>query len=451
MEGRTLVVTSSFRWWVGGGLVLVLFAGVMIGQSITRGPRSDLQSTSLALESAALGPVPEEVLASVEPLEIRRGETLEIALVEAGQDRRVVAEVVAVLRDWIDLRRIRPGDELLLYTSRKGEIQRLEYQRGPTERVILEAGEGTYHAYREEIPVETLIRKLVGTVEDNLYFSMGRAGGNAALVVEFADLFAWDFDFFTDTRRGDQFEILVEENRVNGERIGFGRILLGRYQPHKANDTLEAYYFAWNEGKEEGYYDAKGRSLRKFFLKSPLSFRRISSHFSHSRYHPILKKRRPHLGIDYAAPMGTPVVALGNGKISFAGWKGGYGRTVQVKHNRTYLTQYAHLARYAKGIKSGVRVKQGQTIGFVGSSGLSTGPHLDFRVRENGRWINPLHLKGGTSEPLPKPYRTDFARSVEELTDLMDSLQGGEATHLAVRLGEGSTVLMARLDTPGAP
>jgi murein DD-endopeptidase MepM/ murein hydrolase activator NlpD len=148
--------------------------------------------------------------------------------------------------------------------------------------------------------------------------------------------------------------------------------------------------------------------------------------------------------------MGTPVVALGNGRVQFAGWKGGYGRTIQIKHNRTYMTQYAHLSGYAKGIRSGARVRQGQTIGFVGSSGLSTGPHLDFRVQENGRWINPLHLKGGKSEPLPEQYRAEFARGVEGLAGIFESLAAGEAVLLERVRHAIPALSAARLDTSSA-
>ena len=188
--------------------------------------------------------------------------------------------------------------------------------------------------------------------------------------------------------------------------------------------------------------------MRKFFLKSPLNFRRISSHFSHRRFHPILKKYRPHLGIDYAAPTGTPVVALGNGRVVSRGWKGGYGRTVQIKHNKTFLTQYAHLSKY--GVKSGVRVKQGQVIGYVGSSGVSTGPHLDFRVMENGRWINPVRLKGGQSEPLPEQYRESFADDVLNMNEVLEKLSPGQSVLLEGEEGSDPVLALAHLDTPSA-
>jgi murein DD-endopeptidase MepM/ murein hydrolase activator NlpD len=431
---------------VGGAVLLVLLA-VMAVRGVSPGDYQEFQTTAYALESAAVGPVPEPALACVVPLQLKRGQTLEKALLAAGLDMDRVAALAAELGEWVDLRRLRPRDQFLLYTSRGGEVRRLEYQGRPEERVVLEEVGGMYRGYREREPVQRLLRKITGTVDDNLYFSVSRAGGNPALVVDFADLFAWDFDFFTDTRRGDRFEILVEENRVNGERIGFGRILAGRYHPHRAKEPLEGYYYTWNDGKDDGYYDANGRSLRKFFLKSPLHFRRISSHFSHKRFHPILKRYRPHLGIDYAAPMGTPVVALGNGKVVFAGWKSGFGRTVQIKHNQIYLTQYAHLRGYAKGLRSGVRVKQGQTIGYVGSSGLSTGPHLDFRVRANGRWINPLRLKGGKSEPLPKKVRGEFAQNVKRISALLDSLQRGEAALYTDLQRFTPEAASARLDT----
>jgi murein DD-endopeptidase MepM/ murein hydrolase activator NlpD len=233
---------------------------------------------------------------------------------------------------------------------------------------------------------------------------------------------------------------------VDGQEVGHGRILAGEYVP-RGGRPLTAFFHAWGEDAERrGYYDAEGRSLRKFFLKSPLNYRRISSHFTHRRLHPITKTYRPHLGVDYAAPEGTPVVALGNGRVVKAGWINGFGNTVQIRHNETFLTQYAHLSRYARGVRAGTRVRQGDVVGYVGQTGHATGPHLDFRVQENGKWVNPLGLASGPSEPLPEAERAAFAASAARAEELLDTLRAGESVPVA---DPGSPVL-ARLDTPPA-
>jgi murein DD-endopeptidase MepM/ murein hydrolase activator NlpD len=293
-----------------------------------------------------------------------------------------------------------------------------------------------------------VLRKMEGTVSSSLYEAMDAVGGDAGLIASFSDLFAWDFDFFTDTRDGDRFDLLVEEVWVDGRREGFGRILAGRYWPVGETQGLDAYRHDWSSD-ESSYYTHDGHSVRKFFLKSPLNYRRISSTFTTRRFHPIFKTYRAHLGVDYAAPMGTPVVALGSGRVTMVRWRNGFGRTVTIRHNATYLTQYAHFSAYAKGIRPGMHVTQGQLIGYVGQSGHATGPHLDFRVQMNGHWVNPLRLKRGESAPLPDRERPAFVASVSRLNGLLDGLQAGAMIRLDARgeLPQPATAA-AQLDTP---
>ncbi|HIC90700.1 MAG TPA: M23 family metallopeptidase, partial [Syntrophaceae bacterium] len=205
----------------------------------------------------------------------------------------------------------------------------------------------------------------------------------------------------------------------DGRWIKNGRILAAEFV--NVGSKYQAFYF--EDGKGHGdYYDSEGRCLRKQFLKSPLRYKRISSYFSRRRFHPILKIYRPHLGIDYAAPVGTPVESIGDGKIEFIGWKGDYGRFIRVKHNRNYITTYGHLSRFAKGLKKGSRIKQGQVIGYVGSTGLATGPHLDFRMIRNGRFVNPLKIQPPPVAPIRKESMEAFNATVLNLAERLKAI-----------------------------
>ncbi len=253
-----------------------------------------------------------------------------------------------------------------------------------------------------------------GTVDNSLYGAVAAAGESTALGAQLTDIFGWEVDFANDIRHGDTFTALVEKRYRNGEFKGYGRVLAATY----VNDghLYEAFRFS-DESGGSAYFDRKGTSLRKAFLKAPLNFTRISSPYTMSRYHPILKRHRPHQGIDYAAPMGTPVKSVGDGVVVYCGWMNGYGRIVRIRHANHIETMYAHLSRFAK-IKKGQRVRQGQVIAYVGSSGLSTGPHLDFRVRKHGQFVNPNTLLNPRSNPVPKKLKADFAERIKHYEQL---------------------------------
>jgi murein DD-endopeptidase MepM/ murein hydrolase activator NlpD len=230
-----------------------------------------------------------------------------------------------------------------------------------------------------------------------------------------AEVLQWDLDFNRDLQPADRFEILYEEIFLDGAFESIGEILALRYD--NAGRSHEAYRF----GEPAGYYDGEGRPLRKLFLRSPLRYSRVTSRFSNRRFHPVLKRYRPHHGVDYGAPTGTPVRATASGTVVSAGWDGGGGRTVKLRHPNGYLTAYLHLSRFASGIRRGRRVSQGDTIGYVGATGLANGPHLDYRVQRSGRWINPLAMKVEPAPPIPAEQRAGFAlrrdRLRQALTD----------------------------------
>ncbi|ROQ90726.1 M23 family metallopeptidase [Desulfosoma caldarium] len=289
---------------------------------------------------------------------------------------------------------------------------RLEIQgEGGERRLFLKQGDA-WVCRIETPPAFTLTETALGTIQDNLYSSCVDQGMPAKLIMDLADLFAYDIDFTSDLRPGDRFAVLYEITVGNGRLIKAGPIQAARM--NVSGQTYEAYLYEFPDGFRD-YFDARGRSLRKMFLKAPLSYRRISSTFTYRRLHPVLKIFRPHLGIDYAAPAGTPVSAIGDGKVIKMGWNGGFGRYVEIQHNGVYRTSYGHLSAFAKGLKKGARVKQGDVIGYVGSSGLATGPHLDFRFYKNGKPVNFLKTAFPHARSIPANLMADFGKKRREL------------------------------------
>jgi len=238
--------------------------------------------------------------------------------------------------------------------------------------------------------------------------------------MQLADIFAWDVDFALDIRSGDSFLVIYEERYLNGEKLDDGDVLAAEFsnQGHR----YQALRFVDDDGNR-AYLTPDGHSLRKAFLRTPVNFSRISSHFSLGRKHPILHKLRAHKGVDYAAPTGTPVTASGDGKVAFVGTKGGYGKTVVLQHGQGYSTLYAHLSRFTKGLRAGSRVHQGEVIGFVGSSGLATGPHLHYEFQVNGTHMNPLTVRLPQAAPIEQRYRAAFSQLAGERLAQLETIR----------------------------
>jgi len=256
-----------------------------------------------------------------------------------------------------------------------------------------------------------------GTIRSSLWMALQNAGIKPEMIIRFADLFSWDVDFFTETQSGDSFKLILEQLYCDDRGIGKPQLQAGEYKGRCG----EYYGFFYQDpsGRKD-YYLRNGECVRKGFLRSPLQFSRISSSFSTGRYHPILRIVRPHQGIDYSARSGTPVSAIGDGVVAQAGWSGGYGNLVEISHGNGYRSRYGHLSRVGKGVRSGVRVGQGQTIGYVGSTGMSTGPHLHFEVRVNGVARNPLKIIPPRAERLPAKYLAEFQQRADSLTALLN-------------------------------
>jgi murein DD-endopeptidase MepM/ murein hydrolase activator NlpD len=301
------------------------------------------------------------------------------------------------LIDEIDPRRLFPGTEFRGTCAPGGELERLVIIFDRRREVHFTSGPDGIAVERVERPITSEVVRLEGVVESSLFGAMDAAGGGPELAVRMAQIYQWDIDFLRDLRKGDTFVVVVDRQSVGGEFYGWGTVFATRFV--NGERTLDAVVYPDDSGRL-GYYDLEGRPLRKQFLRSPLKFSRITSRFSMNRFHPVLRRRMPHYGVDYGAPSGTSVHVTADGTVKFAGRKGGGGNMVTVRHTNGYETNYLHLSRFGNGIRRGTRVSQGQVIGFVGSTGLSTGPHLDYRVTLNGRWINPLAISSPPVEPL---------------------------------------------------
>jgi len=336
-----------------------------------------------------------------------------------------ILDIVKKAKPVFDLTRLREDSVLKAFTI-DGRLQKVEYKFSDYEFLLVERDpDGNMTAKKDDLPHE--IREVVvsGTIENSLYEDALKAGADPQAVVALTDIFAWDIDFASDIRKGDTFSLLSEMLYVEGVPVKTGRLLGAEMK--NGGRSYSAIYYEGNGRK--GYYDEKGRSLKKTLLKSPLRFRRITSTFSKGRFHPILKKYRPHHGVDYGAPVGTPIESAGSGVVKYAGWKGGYGNYVEIKHSNGYSTAYAHLSRMGRGVRTGAKVDQGQVIGFVGMTGLSSGPHLHYEVKVNNRLINPLSVKSLPGVPIPKKEMQQFAATRESVQSKLTS--GGTAFALS--------------------
>ncbi len=355
--------------------------------------------------------------------EIRKGESLHLALVREEIPRDKIVLLEKALKPVFDLRKSQIGDRYELERDLEGRLKNLKYYTtlSPLDFYLVEEIEpGKLRAKKERLPVEKRIAGIEGRIKTSLYKAILEEGQSARLAKEMADIFDWEIDFNTEPRPGDRFRLVWEEYFWEGKKLADGRILTCQYINRHRTHT--AIYFEDPEGNG-GYFTEEGKSLRKQFLRSPFSFKcRISSHFSPRRLHPILKVYRPHLGIDYAAPIGTPVRCIGDGRVVYCGWKGGFGGFIEIKHPRGYYTTYGHLKGYAKGISVGAKVHQGQVIGYVGSSGLSTGPHLDFRMMKDGKYVNFLSLKLPAVQSIKKEYLEEFERIKETRLAQLESI-----------------------------
>lgn len=335
---------------------------------------------------------------------IKNGETLFDIFKKYKLDIGELFKLREASADVHRLRKLYPGRPYKISIDTNNHVESFVYWINDEFILNIKRTESGFSAKKISIEYEKRIYHIGGLVKDNLVSSIGEDRENVMLALQLSDIFAWDIDFTTDLRNDDTFKIIVEGYYLNGEFKKYGEILSAEFVNN--GETYRAYRFEQN-GKSD-YYDTEGKSLRRSFLKAPLNFRRISSTFSHRRFHPILRIYRPHLGVDYAASTGTPVSVVGDGTVIFAGYKGQNGNMVAIRHFNGYRTYYGHLSKIARGIRKGMKVRQGQILGYVGATGLATGPHLDYRIRVNKRFVNPLTLKLPRGKSVPKNLMAQF-------------------------------------------
>jgi murein DD-endopeptidase MepM/ murein hydrolase activator NlpD len=388
---------------VAGGL-LALFGTIShYGSRVTETPPQAVKVLPVELPSQSL----------IERFEghIMKNMTLGDVLTKYNLPQEMVQQLVAVTKPIYNLKKLIVGNRFELEKLPDGTLKMFSYAIDLDKYVEVSLTDDGYRAEMKPFEYETRRELIAGTIRSSLFQTLNDMNEGDELAVEMAETFSYDIDFNTELQPGDHFKLAVEKQLRDGEFVKYGRILAAEFS--NKGKVYSAFRFTDSEGRSE-FYDASGRALRRDLLKSPLKFSRVSSKFSRRRFHPVLGVFRPHLGVDYSAPTGTPVYAAGSGRVAVAGWKNGFGKFIQIQHGSEFSTMYGHLSRLATGIRAGETVQQGQLIGYVGATGLATGPHLDYRITRKGVFINPLGVKFQPSVPLKPEYRLAFEGKKQE-------------------------------------
>ena len=377
-------------------------------------------------QEAQLAAQQADLLASRRPVYVEKRlparSTFSEFLEDAGVDAATVQKVVEEARPIYNLARVRAGNRVSLVTSAQGELRALGYQIDADRLLWITKETGRYRAELRAIPYTVAVKGVAGRLRSSLFEAVAEQGEGDLLTLEIADIFGWDIDFSTDPRPGDTFQVLVEKKSLNGQPWGYGRVLATQYR--NAGRLYQAVLFRDPSGKP-AYYSPSGKSVAKAFLRSPLKFgAAVTSGFSHRRFHPILRRYRPHLGVDYRAPVGSAVQAVADGRVVSAGWDRGGGKTIRLRHAKGYETYYLHLSRIL--VRRGRRVQQGQIIGRSGATGMATGPHLDFRVKQGGRFRNFLKLKLPPARSVSHEDWDEFVAVRDEMGARLAELEAGQ-------------------------
>ena len=430
----------------------------LTAKQVTRTPKSDAQqladtftSTLPTLETAAAAVLaaksePTQTVISplvtdkvepataAEPLELTKeftvsnGDTLSVLFAKAELGNSLMHKILDTNKDAKRFASLKIGQTISFKLDENQQLQSISSPISALETIHLEKQPDTEtFSFRKEVATtQTSEKHAEGTIKGSLLSAAAKAGLPYGLAIDMANIFGYDIDFAQDLRTGDRFELIYEEKTLDGKAIGTGNILSARFTNRGKIYTAIRYT---DKNGHASYYSADGSSLRKAFIRTPVDFARISSRFSNGRKHPILNKIRAHKGVDYAAPRGTPIKAAGDGRVTLAGRNGGYGNTVVIKHGQRYQTLYAHMQGFAKGIRSGSTVKQGQIIGYIGTTGLSTGPHLHYEFRVNGVHVDPLSQKLPAADPIQASEKQRF---LEHSKTLLAKLDAKTDTQLAL-------------------
>ncbi|BBP44976.1 hypothetical protein THMIRHAS_03490 [Thiosulfatimonas sediminis] len=379
---------------------------------------------AMTQQSEKAAPQAQELV--VKTVKIERNDSLSTALDRVGIGASTVYHISQSKNSEL-LTHLKVGDELKIWLDQDGNLQKIVYPTSQTISHELIATDTGYHISKHEKPVEIRTRTAYGEIKGAFYPAAERAGLSAKSIMELADLLAWDVDFARELQDGDYFKVIYEARYLDGEYIGDGDILAAQVSTDGGKQIHNGFIMR-DGAKVIGFYDENGNNLKKAFLKAPMDTVRVTSRFNPKRLHPIFGTKRPHRGVDYGAKTGTPIRVTGNGKIVHRGWMGGYGNVIKVRHTNGYETLYAHMSKYGK-YKQGQSVKQGEIIGYVGSTGNSTGPHLHYEFRINGEHVDPLKIKFPAAGPIAVKYRKEFTQRSNFLLSQLNRLD--QSTQLA--------------------
>jgi len=405
---------SLGRLFVIKALYIPVFAGILLLLAITTMSSLSVDASVQLTREEWLQPEENTLLNHVnspQKIIVKAGDSAISSLNTLGFSYAEIMSMQAASKKLHPLKRIQAGHAFMRHDI--GDVSHVYYDIDAGQKLHLSRSKEGWHAALEKMAVTHRQVYVEATISDSLFVAAAKAGLDDRTTMNLVDVFAWDIDFARDLRKGDSFQILYEEQYNDAGKMIGTTILNASFINQGRN--YHAIRYQLKNGKE-GYYSLNGKSLRKAYLKAPVKYSRISSRFRSARKHPVLGYTRAHKGVDYAARTGTPIHALGDGRIVFSSWKGGYGRLVEIRHtNRNHHTRYGHLSKFGRGIHKGVYVKQGQIIGYVGMSGLATGPHLHFEFRVRGRAMNPLRVKHTPAKPVPKAEIASFKRHADSL------------------------------------
>lgn len=419
---RVYLGPNALRWFLPLGLSLMA-AGLFVSTRSLEAYNQSPFPLPPTPRFSAFGILPNESSPWIDqvrvPVEYKllRGETAADVFEKLGLEGGEAYEATNALAERVNLRSLRAGNRYSAFFNPDSSLASFELTVDGSGRAQMVRRGDQWKCDWQPFQRKVGVRALRGTLAGSLEESIRKAGGPSTLAYRLADVFQWDLDFTKDLRRGDHFEVLYQEILLDGKFHDVGTILAVNY------DNQGRIHEAYRYGDAGVYYDGEGRPMRKMFLRSPLRYSRVTSQFSHRRFHPVLKQYRPHYGVDYGAPVGTPVLVTANGTVVSAGWDRGGGNVVKVQHAGGYVTAYLHLSRFAAGVRRGARVRQGDIIAYSGATGLASGPHLDYRVKYRDQWIDPLSLKSVRDEPIPSSRMASFHAWRD---DLRAGMRGGE-------------------------